>query len=81
MAGEKILVVDDEPGVRAALEGILTDEGFEVAAADSGEAGLERRTTGEAGPCRREVLGLTGGTVHEGRNAHDSADDGAGWLR
>jgi len=41
VAGEKILVVDDEPGVRAALEGILTDEGFEVVAADSGEAGLE----------------------------------------
>jgi two-component system nitrogen regulation response regulator NtrX len=40
MAGERILVVDDEPGVRAALVNILRDEGFEVVAADSGEAGL-----------------------------------------
>ena len=30
MAEERILVVDDEPGVRSALEGILSDEGFEV---------------------------------------------------
>lgn len=41
MAGERILVVDDEPGVRAALEGILADEGFEVVSAASGEDGLE----------------------------------------
>jgi two-component system nitrogen regulation response regulator NtrX len=40
MAAGRILVVDDEPGVRAALEGILRDEGFEVATAASGEEGL-----------------------------------------
>jgi two-component system nitrogen regulation response regulator NtrX len=40
MAGERILVVDDEPGVRAALVSILADEGFEVGSAGSGEAGL-----------------------------------------
>jgi len=40
VSGEKILVVDDEPGVRTALEGILSDEGFEVVVAESGEAGL-----------------------------------------
>ena len=41
MAGERILVVDDEPGVRSALEGILSDEGFVVCCVESGEAGLE----------------------------------------
>ena len=37
-----ILVVDDEPGVRSALGGVLRDEGYEVDAVDSGEACLER---------------------------------------
>jgi two-component system nitrogen regulation response regulator NtrX len=35
-----ILVVDDEPGVRAALEGILGDEGFRVTSVASGEEAL-----------------------------------------
>jgi two-component system nitrogen regulation response regulator NtrX len=37
-----ILVVDDEPGVRSSLSGVLRDEGFEVDAAASGEECLER---------------------------------------
>jgi two-component system, NtrC family, nitrogen regulation response regulator NtrX len=37
-----ILVVDDEPGVRNALSGVLRDEGYEVALADSGEGCLEK---------------------------------------
>ena len=41
MAGERILVVDDEPGVRMALEAILSDEGYRVVSAESGEEGLE----------------------------------------
>jgi two-component system nitrogen regulation response regulator NtrX len=41
VAGERILVVDDEPGVRMALEAILSDEGYEVATAASGEDGLQ----------------------------------------
>src|SRR5262245_31209974 len=48
MAHERILVVDDEPGVRTALEGILRDEGFDVATASSGEEGLERLSEREA---------------------------------
>src|SRR5215216_8120909 len=36
-----VLIVDDEPGVRSALGGVLRDEGYEVAAVDSGEACLE----------------------------------------
>src|SRR3989475_1428817 len=37
-----ILLVDDEPGVRSALGGVLRDEGYEVDAVDGGEACLER---------------------------------------
>ncbi len=39
-----ILVVDDEPGVRTALVGVLRDEGYDVDAVDSGEACLDRLT-------------------------------------
>jgi two-component system nitrogen regulation response regulator NtrX len=47
MAAQRILVVDDEPGVRTALEGILGDEGFHVESAETGEEGLERLDKGE----------------------------------
>jgi two-component system, NtrC family, nitrogen regulation response regulator NtrX len=42
MAHSSILIVDDEPGVRAALGGVLRDEGYEVEAVETGEACLER---------------------------------------
>jgi two-component system, NtrC family, nitrogen regulation response regulator NtrX len=41
-----ILIVDDEPGVRSALSGVLRDEGYEVEAVDSGEACLDRVVRG-----------------------------------
>ena len=41
-----ILIVDDEPGVRSALSGVLRDEGYSVEAVASGEACLERVTRG-----------------------------------
>ncbi len=37
-----ILVVDDEPGVRSSISGVLRDEGFDVETADSGEACLDK---------------------------------------
>ena len=37
-----ILVVDDEEEIREGLEALLTSEGFEVASANTGEAGLQR---------------------------------------
>jgi two-component system nitrogen regulation response regulator NtrX len=37
-----ILIVDDEPGVRSALSGVLRDEGYDVDSAESGEACLDR---------------------------------------
>jgi CheY-like chemotaxis protein len=43
-----ILIVDDEPGVRSALGGVLRDEGYEVDAVDSGRparAGRRQPTT------------------------------------
>jgi two-component system nitrogen regulation response regulator NtrX len=43
-----ILVVDDETSILQSLEGILSDEGFEVACADSGVRALE--TVGEMIP-------------------------------
>src|SRR3989449_2142553 len=39
-----ILIVDDEPGVRTALTGVLHDEGYSVEAVASGEECLERVT-------------------------------------
>jgi two-component system nitrogen regulation response regulator NtrX len=41
-----ILIVDDEPGVRSALSGVLRDEGYSVDAVSSGEECLERVTRG-----------------------------------
>src|SRR5712672_2487312 len=41
-----ILIVDDEPGVRSSLSGVLRDEGYAVEAVSSGEACLERVTRG-----------------------------------
>jgi two-component system nitrogen regulation response regulator NtrX len=41
-----ILIVDDEPGVRTALGGVLRDEGYTVEAVGSGEECLERVTRG-----------------------------------
>jgi two-component system nitrogen regulation response regulator NtrX len=41
---QTILVVDDEPGVRSALSGVLRDEGYEVDAVESGEDCLDRFT-------------------------------------
>ncbi len=41
MTNEKILVIDDESGIRSSLKGILEDEGFTVKTTDTGEKGLE----------------------------------------
>jgi two-component system nitrogen regulation response regulator NtrX len=47
MKPARLLVVDDEPGIRQSIRGVLQDEGYEVETADTGEACLEhlgRRT-------------------------------------
>ena len=40
MAGDRVLVIDDESSIRSSLQGILEDEGFAVRTAETGEAGL-----------------------------------------
>lgn len=42
MAAQRILVIEDEPGAREALESLLAEEGYTVASAESGETGLRR---------------------------------------
>lgn len=40
----RVLIVDDEDGIRFSLRGILEDEGYEVAEAETGEEGLKLAT-------------------------------------
>ena len=41
MKAHRILIVDDEPGIRQSLGGVLGDEGFQVESVGSGEACLD----------------------------------------
>lgn len=43
-AGARVLVIDDEPALRQAVERNLAGHGFDVRGAESGEAGLELET-------------------------------------
>ena len=47
MKPHRILVVDDEPGIRQSLSGVLEDEGYAVETAESGEAALAALPGGE----------------------------------
>jgi two-component system nitrogen regulation response regulator NtrX len=44
MAGEHILIVDDEPAIQSALRGVLEDEGYRVTAVGSGTEALTQLT-------------------------------------
>jgi len=48
MAGEHILIVDDEPAIQSTLKGVLEDEGYRVSAVGSGAEALAR--VAEDGP-------------------------------
>ncbi|SNR77561.1 sigma-54-dependent transcriptional regulator [Desulfurobacterium atlanticum] len=41
----KILIIDDEAGIRESLSGILEDEGYSISTAESGNEGLEKIET------------------------------------
>jgi two-component system nitrogen regulation response regulator NtrX len=45
MKHPRVLVVDDEPGIRSSLSGVLQDEGYDVEAVADGETGLQRLAT------------------------------------
>ncbi len=42
MRSPRILIVDDEPGIRQSLSGVLEDESFQVETVENGEACLDR---------------------------------------
>ncbi len=46
MRRTRVLIVDDEPGIRASLSGVLEDEGFETRSAATGEEGLREIEAG-----------------------------------
>ena len=46
MKARRILVVDDEPGIRKSLTGVLEDEGYSAEAAENGEACLAALSEG-----------------------------------
>ena len=42
MGAQRILVIEDEPGAREALQSLLAEEGYTVATAETGGDGLQR---------------------------------------
>ncbi|HET9481030.1 MAG TPA: sigma-54 dependent transcriptional regulator [Candidatus Polarisedimenticolia bacterium] len=46
MPSERILLVDDEAGIRSSLKQVLADEGYDVEAVPTGEKGLDRVRSG-----------------------------------
>jgi len=50
MDGRQLLLVEDEPDTRAALEALLLDEGYRVASAGNGAEALEALKSGGVRP-------------------------------
>ena len=67
LAGLRILVVEDEPLLRAGLESFAALRGFTVVAASNGEAALEalEQTSVDAIVCDLRMPGMDGATLHE----------------
>jgi CheY-like chemotaxis protein len=61
----KILVIDDEPGIRDLLDTLLSGKGYDVILADSGEKGLEvfRRARPDVVVLDLKMPGMDGLTV------------------
>ena len=69
MKPRRILVVDDEPGIRQSLSGVLEDEGYAVESAESGEACLAALPGGELRAGAAGYLAARHGR-HGGAGAH-----------
>jgi len=67
LAGLRILVVEDEPLLRAGLESFAALRGFTVVAASNGEAALEalEQTSVDAIVCDLRMPGMDGAALHE----------------
>jgi CheY-like chemotaxis protein len=61
----KILVIDDEPGIRDLLDTLLSGKGYDVVLSDSGEKGLEvfRRARPDVVVLDLKMPGMDGLTV------------------
>ena len=61
----KILVIDDEPGIRDLLDTLLSRKGYDVVLADSGQKGLEifRRAGADVIVLDLKMPGMDGVTV------------------
>jgi CheY-like chemotaxis protein len=61
----KILVIDDEPGIRDLLDTLLSGKGYDVVLADSGQKGLEifRRASADVIVLDLKMPGMDGLTV------------------
>ncbi len=69
--GETVLVVDDEPSVRALVAEVLTDQGYRVLEADNGATALEILQTRQSIDLLVSDVGLPGGM--NGRQLADAA--------
>ena len=75
---ERILIVDDEAGVRNALSGVLRDEGYTVEAVDSGEACLDRAFSPALPPVRLDVEQIRRVVINLVDNAVEALDGAPG---
>jgi CheY-like chemotaxis protein len=75
MSGRRILIIDDEEGVRTSLQLLLEEEGYRVQTAADGAAGLERAQceTFDVVLCDVRMPGQDGLSLARRRSARDCA--------
>src|SRR5208282_2448820 len=61
----KILIVDDETGIRESLQGVLADESYETASVESGEECLKLLGEPNSMEWVLSVIGLPGGEAQK----------------
>jgi hypothetical protein len=82
MAGEHILIVDDEPAIRSTLRDVLEDEGYRVSAVGGGADALQAQPYlhCQAGG-RRADLALDSGPRTHCAGARDEAANRVGVIK